>query len=377
MKCIRCQTDSKYKDRQSNRSCKQCGENFAFEPKTDRFGVSDGLFQHAIDDVSAKGTLFFTERNLYYEFNRRVMKRQPSQGVVGGVALGFFSVVGSIGFAAVTASFFPLLLGVCGVAGGVAMARMSKTRAGGSPLPLVTFPDFQERYLSNWFTAHGEIEKLLKSAALGPKDPPSDTSLPADLSAYSFDRALVTGSREMAAMLVANRFHFENNCAILSLNGYPEHARDTVMSMLRRNPNLTVFTVHSASYAGMRLAGHMREEPWFPDRAVRIVDLGLRPQHAVKLKLIAQLESPGANDASGVPSMSAEEVKWLADGYFVDLAALRPGRLMKAIYQGFARANRDLANATTDDNGVVIYSDPGGMWIGDPGADVYASDSFG
>ncbi|BAU41594.1 hypothetical protein [Leptolyngbya sp. O-77] len=45
----------------------------------------------------------------------------------------------------------------------------------------------------------------------------------------------------IAQMLISNNVHFENNCAILSINGYPQPIFDTVMKMLRRNPGLTVF----------------------------------------------------------------------------------------------------------------------------------------
>jgi len=375
MQCIRCETDSKYKDRKTGAYCRGCGEKFAFEPKTDRWSVSDGMFKRVIDDISSKGTLYFTEKQIYYEFNRRLRKRM-SGGVAGGIAIGAVSTIGSVVFAVANMSFFPLVFGVCGVGAGVAYVIESRKRAS-SRLAAISFPTFTSGYLTRWIEAHGEIDKLLKAAAIGPKDPRSSASMPTDLSAYSFDRALVTGSREIAAMLVANRFHFENNCAILSYDGYPDHVFDTVMSMLRRNPNLTVYTVHNASYAGMRLAGHMRDDTWFPDRAVRIVDLGLRPQHAIKLKLIALQEASGASDTSTTAARTPEETKWLADGFFVDLAALRPAQLMRAIYQGFARANRDLQTATMGDDGILIYSDPGGPWVSDPGADVYASDSFG
>ena len=374
MKCIRCQTDSKYKDRKVRAYCLSCGEKFAFEPKTDRWTVSDGMFKRVIDDVSAKGALYFTEKQIYYEFNRRLLKRMPA-GIVGGIALGAVSTVGSVFLAATSASLFPLVFGVCGIGAGVAVAMQSRKRAA-IRLAAISFPTFTSGYLSRWMEAHGEIDKLITASYLKAKSA-AITSTPTDLSAYSFDRALVTGSREIAAMLVANRFHFENNCAILSYDGYPDHVFDTVMSMLRRNPGLTVYAIHNASYAGMRLAGHMRDDTWFPDRSVRVVDLGLRPQHAIKLKLMALQEAPGALDTSVTTTLTPEESKWLADGYFVDLAALRPAKLMRAIFQGFARANRDLQTATTGDDGILIYSDPGGAWIGDSSADVYAPDSFG
>jgi hypothetical protein len=73
--------------------------------------------------------------------------------------------------------------------------------------------------------------------------------------------------------------------------------------------------------------------------------------------------------------LSAAEIAWLEAGNSAELAALRPARLMKAIYQGFARANRsDLASTSGD---ASAGGDVGFIWIHDSGAHVYAADSFG
>ena len=51
---------------------------------------------------------------------------------------------------------------------------------------------------------------------------------------------------------------------------------------------------------------------------------------------------------------------------------MRPAKLMRAIYQGFARANQVGAEGAAgyDDSGAAI-------WIYDSNVDIYASDSFG
>ena len=102
---------------------------------------------------------------------------------------------------------------------------------------------------------------------------------PKSLASYSFDRALIVEGAELAAMLVANRFHFENNCAILSKDRrYPVGATfETVKQMLSRNPSLAVFALHDCSANGMELASMLRTESWFPEAGTRIYDLGLRP----------------------------------------------------------------------------------------------------
>src|SRR5689334_22927712 len=78
MKCIHCDTDNTYKDRQSTGGprCKKCLHPFAFEPKTDPLTISDTLFARAIKDVSANDTLSFTRKQLWYELNRRLLARK-------------------------------------------------------------------------------------------------------------------------------------------------------------------------------------------------------------------------------------------------------------------------------------------------------------
>src|ERR1044071_4506743 len=97
MKCIHCGSDTKYPDRYRNGGkCAACQHPFAFEPK--RYivfgvGLTDGLFERVIKDVSGDGTLFFTEKQLWYEFNRRLQRKLthiPAPYGIGatGFALG-------------------------------------------------------------------------------------------------------------------------------------------------------------------------------------------------------------------------------------------------------------------------------------------------
>ena len=69
----------------------------------------------------------------------------------------------------------------------------------------------------------------------------------ADLGDYSFDRAVICDRARTVDLLIANNFHFENNCAILSIGGYPKGPFELVRTMLKRNPKLQVFALHDAS----------------------------------------------------------------------------------------------------------------------------------
>jgi hypothetical protein len=371
MKCIYCSSDARYKDRQANRGrCGACGHPFAFEPKTDPLTVTDTRFQRAIQDVSGDGAVFFTERQLYYEFNRRVARRPIWRAPWGWVAAG--SVAAGIVATGVTG--LPWIF--AGFAGVAVSGIISRHAGRKTPLPVrISHDTFREKYLGRWTLVHGAIEKLLpaveapRRTGAQSSEPKAQGSEPPDLTAYSFDRALVTNLGETAAMLVANNFHFENNCAILSADGYPYERAETILAMLRQNPQLTVFAVHDASIPGCHLPRRLREERWFPDPALRIVDLGLRPAHAQQMRLPVLEGTPEILPAELQPGLTAAEAAWLAAGKRVELAALRPAKLMRSIYQGFARA--DLSGTADDGSPGFI------VWGNDPGTGVYASDSFG
>ena len=286
------------------------------------------------------------------------------------MALSVLSGVGGVFGSIILASFIPIGFGVCGIAAGVGIhvrgKRFPKMRT-----PKVSFEEFHGKYLMPWTDVHGTIEKLLPES---PTIPGPSASAASDLTAYSFDRAVVTRRRDIAAMLVANRFHFENNCAVLSTDGYPDHIVETVMTMLRRNPKLTVYAVHDASISGCELPAELRGEAWFPDASVRIVDLGLRPNHAIKLEMILLPHRADAAPASRM-DLSAGEIAWLEQGWTAELAAMRPAKLMRAMYVGIARASQ--AAAGSDSGDIVIIGGGDGPWISDGGADIGAPDSFG
>ena len=372
MKCIHCSTDNTYKDRTGSGSrCKSCGHPIAFEPKTDVFQMSDTLFAGAIKDVSADGTLAFTPRQLWYEINRRLLARKTMSCGKSTAGVIIFAVllpqVRHLPAITLTMLLLPCVL--------MAAAAQKKPRPTGPRYPKMTFDAF-EGYLHKWTVTHGAITKMLPVPARRDGAKSFGQQAAPDVTAYSFDRALVTEHADIAAMLVANNFHFENNCAILSLDGYPFQAADTIKEMLGRNPNLKVFALHDATIPGTQMSAALRSPSWFPDKAIRMIDLGLRPLHVIKGGLIG-LANPPVKFPVGTTSTSLtpEEITWLEQGNTAELHALRPNKLMRAVYQGFARAGQT-DDTTVGDDGVIIYGGPS-IWIYDGGMDVYAADSFG
>ncbi|WP_420127116.1 hypothetical protein [Longimicrobium sp.] len=382
MKCIHCGTDSKLRERTDKR-CPRCHNRFAFEPTTDPHQVTDGQFKNAIDRVSGSGKVQFTERELWYEFNRRWMHpgfwRSP-YGVlpVAGAGPGVLALLDVIHVAV-----FPLALICFGVAAGLgagaALSGLANRRAPRPPRPpRIRLDDFERLYLRRWREVHGDVPGLLpaREAAL----PAMPTEVRADVAAFSFDRAVVTDTWETAQMLVANRFHFEHNCAVLSRDGYPDGIADTVKEMLRRNPRLTVFALHDATPGGCLLPLTLRDAEWFPDPAVRIVDLGLRPSTARRMRVPALAGGPTQPPPRLGELLPAEDVAWLAEGHRAELAALRPEQVLRAAYQGIVAAGpNDGSGGGSDGGGGDTYYGGGIIWVGDmsPGVDTAGVDGFG
>jgi hypothetical protein len=335
VKCIHCGSDSKLRDRKDKR-CPRCKHPFAFEPTADTLRVTDGQFRNAVDRVSGNGKVLFTDRQLWYEFNRRWMKP----------------------------GFWRALFG-----------RLRGARDPQPPRPpRITFPAWERLYLRRWKEVHGDVAGLLpgRQAAL----PTMPTRVPADVAAFSFDRAVVTDTWETAAMLVANRFHFEHNCAVLSRDGYPEGIADTVKEMLRRNPRLTVFALHDASPGGCLLPLTLRDAEWFPAPEVRVVDMGLRPGTARGLRVPTLAATPAQLPPRLGEILPPEDVEWLARGHRAELAALRPAQVLHAAYQGIVAARAD---SGSDSGGGDGYDGGGVIWVGDlrGRTDTAAVDGFG
>ena len=234
------------------------------------------------------------------------------------------------------------------------------------------------RALPEWIQTEKDIEREMPAPA-------------AEIRDFSFDRALLVEHADLAAMLVANRFHFENNCAILSADGrYPAGpAFPAIRDMLLRNPHLLVFCLHDASPSGAGCARSLRRSEWFGDPNVRIIDLGLTPGQARQARLP---EQAGAKCETEGLSLPAEEAEWLASGKSSELAALRPAALMKVAWQGFATASQMAESGSWNNDGIWLmgYGWGPGVWAMDsafhdhghwgsvsPSVEAGAADSFG
>jgi hypothetical protein len=317
VKCVRCGTDSKYKDRAKGR-CPSCGQAFAFEPQKGDV-LTDAAFQSAIDAVSGGGRVRWGVEHLYYEVCRRRRRLgAPPWAVVAVVVVAFVLGLQS----------GRILLGfVAAAVAGIGFAwLLRKRRATTVRLELERFNTMWARWQKTHGTPKGLIVRRSAPATRRAPEP--------DLADYSFDRAVVCDRARTVDLLVANNFHFENNCAVLSVGGYPPGPFETIRAMLRRNPRLQVFALHDASVAGCRLAHQLATSPeWFAHLPT-VTDVGLRPEHARPLRGL-YLASAGSGVGAG-QGLSAADARWLA-AYTLELAAIRPEQVLKRLFRAINR----------------------------------------
>ena len=254
----------------------------------------------------------------------------------GGANLFIFSAFLGLRISAVWFIFSVLFGIVAIILGYFQKSRLMET----AERPLFSI-DQLNAWISQWNRVNGMPPTLLSS----PRATQTPATINPEITAYSFDRVIVTSSAAIAQMLIANNLHLEHNCAILSITGYPEGIFSTVMEMLRRNPNLTVYALHDASSDGAELLHSLKTSAqWFRDQEIQIVDLGLLPR-----QIFAQSNYAVYNAATSVKqftplsaevsaTLSEDEVQWIDAGNFVELEAFGPQKLLQVIRMGISKS---------------------------------------
>lgn len=360
MKCIHCDQDATRKERRDGK-CPGCGRKFAFEPKSGD-PLTDGMMKRAIDLVSADGAVRWLPENAWLELCR--LQRRTFRPMKILLALAWLPVVVAVPIGGVLWQVHvllgaPLLAADLWAAVVLVAAWKNLNR---QPLTtrweLAKFLGWFQRYVA----AHGTPKGLLQPKAPTPGKRPAIADEALD---YSFDRAVVCDDARTADLLIANRFHFENNAAILGVDGHPAAVFDTVRAMLRNNPKLVVLALHDATPQGCRLAQKLKDEAWFAPTA-RIVDVGLRPDDAGMC--LAQVEAVAPVRVTADASISADEALWLAR-YRLRVAALRPEWLVKRLFAALTSAE---AKDAPGDGSVETYVFSGGDGTtADGGADSF------
>jgi hypothetical protein len=376
MKCIQCNADNNLKDRTANQGrCKNCKHPFAFEPTTmdAKLRFTDGFFAKALADISANDTLYFTPRQLLYLLEKRLARKARRQRITSGI--GFIVAGIFLGLFFIGLVLIPI--GVWLVISGLLRSKRHPQQPKKITKAITITDTMVDTWLQQWQRFNGSPARLLSPPSAPASLSPAATAA-ADVTAYSFDRVLVCESVAIAQLLIANNIHFEHNCAVLSITGYPQAIFATTMAMLRRNPDLQVIALHDCSPSGVALINQLRTSPdWSLDSTQVIFDLGMLPRQiaAARGKAYIQISAKLAQKAQFMPQevrqpLTATELKWLEAGYFVDLESFAPQKLMQIVSQGIARMQN--LGEDVDDN-LILVGDVGG---GD-GTFIYASDNFG
>lgn len=364
MKCINCGTQNSFGERLANsRRCKVCSHRFVFEPQS-MSGVrfTDTFFAKLISDISANNTFKFTNKQLFYLLNKRLIKKQSFTIIEFiFIYLGLFVAIIGILSSQDASGLLILAFGIWMVISGIAIQDYQKNKKIKS---YILTPERFQEYLNNWQLVN-PIDGILTLS----EQRNLPTSINSDITSYSFERVVVCDSREIANLLIANNFHFENNSAVLSIDGYPENIFDTVMQMLRRNDNLKVYVLHDASPSGVSVVNTISTNPdWFSNTSnssVTIYDLGLLPRQVFNnSNFFTQISENFAREAQELPSqvkqdLTEEEIKWLETGKFVELESFTPQRLLRVISQGISKnlqLNIDNSSGFVD-SGIISSSD--------------------
>lgn len=429
MKCINCGTDNNLKDRTANYGkCSKCGHAFVFEPTSmGTTKLTDPMFAKVISDISINNTLFFTPKQMFYLLDNRFRNKAFNSGGFGcsyifgmvfftiffssfGGTLGGLTVnlvyqiiiittlikntkspklnAGSRKASAKSLIFVGICILIIGIFSGIFVLKrfpvfviavllgmfsiykgtVLQNKTSIAQEFIIAESAYQD-WLNRWQGVNGNIQKLLPA----PQNLNNQTTpINPDVTAYSFDRLIVCDSADIAQFLIANNFHFENNCAILSVTGYPESIFQTTMDMLRRNPELKVYALHNCTPRGLGLINRLRTSSnWFQNSNITIIDIGITPRQAIgaKKNIFIETSPQSASEASQLPSeirnnLSPDELQWLQAGNFVNLESFRPQQLIQIIQRGIA-------------NTLNLESDSGLLIASSSDTYIYSTQSFG
>ncbi len=294
-------------------------------------------------------------------FDRRA--RQKSLKVIRILAV----VLSSIGIVIIIVDRLLLPLGIMAILLGLNAAwlnykgqqQQKKIYTANSNL-LIDRTEF-DTWLNKWISINDRSTKMLPS--------PETYSLPAttnpEVTAYSFDRAIICDTPAIAQILISNNFHFDNNCAILTIDGYPQNIFDMTMEILYRNPNLKVYAFHDCTPNGIKLARQLRaRETWFPNPAIPIIDVGILPRQIMNNLDVMTLQSQESAQISRQlhpdirASLNRAELAWLDAGCYLELESFSSQKLIHIL----RRAISESRELSTMEYGSMITMDNSGFY---------------
>ncbi len=215
------------------------------------------------------------------------------------------------------------------------------------------------KWLNRWSAINYRPGKILAS----PNISTAQVDLNSKVIAYDFDRVVVCDSPKIAQLLLKNNFHFENNCAVIAIDRYPQDIFAPIKEMLARTPDLKVFAVHDCSPQGLKMIRHLRTEKiWFPDLQIPIISAGMLPRHIMDDpdRMVSQ-SAESIKSSQQLPAdlrniLDPAELAWLDTGYYLELESFPPQELIQILQQGI---NKSYQLLEIEDGDSIVMISPG------------------
>ncbi|PDW01509.1 hypothetical protein [Candidatus Viridilinea mediisalina] len=155
----------------------------------------------------------------------------------------------------------------------------------------------------------------------------SATTLPPDLQLFGLPRVLLCSDASIVAMLDANGLLLEAGCPVLSVA--QASPLPPMLGQMLQQGGGRVYLLHHANVSDMKLAAELGPRLHLPE-GTRYTALGLRPTHALRLRLFVLREGETDEAALGV-NVTPKDRHWLAGGRSAELAAMHPLRFMRGL----------------------------------------------
>ena len=333
MQCPHCAANLLYRER-GGRRCSKCKQKFAFEPKTSPLKLHDLRFRRIVEKIGANGTIWYTPSQLHHALARKVVAEQKK----GLGPFGCLSLIMAVGIIAFASQFsdpiFVLTIMLC-VLLVMAVIVIERTRPLRPKLPMPPH-DFSRRVLDEWHKTYNVVPHGLITS-----EHPTNTAAYIPPSAQ-LTAVLACPERDILLCLRANGVSQQYGLGLLPTEGPFTQDEETLLTTLRSRPDIPLFLLHDASLAGVLLSQTIGMSLGLRAEH-RIVDLGLRPDHALKYNLMRLGEKPSSellsiltrrmNTTTGANvSLSVAEFEWLKKGYYSPILAVNPARLLRVVY---------------------------------------------
>ncbi|NJN16976.1 MAG: hypothetical protein HC822_12240 [Oscillochloris sp.] len=330
MKCPHCETELTYRQR-GGRRCGSCKRAFALEPRTNPFKLHDLRLKQLDAKLSAGGSLAYSSEQLRYAAAGKALASQRPPTVLG-CAMILAIVAGIIASIVTEEILIGIVLAVVVVGLGLIVRALFGNRIGYPQVPLDP-ARFERDVLKRFHEVYLQMPPGLIDTALRAR---INRRLPA---AADLRGAIVCPEPAVRECLLANGVQTTFGLAVLPAGGPFTPDEQAHLDVLRNRADLPLLLLHDASPSGCLLADQVAAALGLPgDR--RVLDLGLRPQTAIKRSLLVIGAKPDPQQIAMLrrkAQLEAAEIAWLESGKITPILAVPPARLVQLIKRATER----------------------------------------